>query len=127
MFSLDYIHHQVIHFPIALLSISLLFDLLGYYLKNDKLFFSSWYTLLTGAGVSIVAVATGFIADVNYGHMSEPLPIFETHGSTQILAAICFISYVYGATYKTKLTPNRRGGTLLWGLVLSVFCFMEAI
>lgn len=92
MFSLDYLHHQAIHFPIALLSISIFFDLLGSYLKNDKLFFASWYALLTGVIFSTVAVATGFIADEVYGHMSEPFPIFETHGTTQILAALCFIS-----------------------------------
>mgnify|MGYP000653642481 CR=1 FL=1 len=88
MFSLDYLHHQVIHFPIALLSISIFFDFLAIYFKNHKLFFSGWCTLLTGALLSVVAIITGFIADIVYGHMSEPFPIFQTHGSTQILSLI---------------------------------------
>ena len=50
MFSLDYLHHQVIHFPIALLSISIFFDFLAIYFKNHKLFFSGWCTLLSGFG-----------------------------------------------------------------------------
>ena len=116
MFSLDYLHHQVIHFPIALLSISILFDLLGYYLKNDKLFFSSWCTLLIGAGFSIVAVATGFIADVNYGHMSEPLPIFETHGSTQILAATCFISLCLWRYIQNQTHTKSPGWYIIVGI-----------
>ena len=116
MFSLDYLHHQVIHFPIALLSISILFDLLGYYLKNDKLFFSSWCTLLIGAGFSIVAVATGFLADVNYGHMSEPFPIFEMHGSTQILAATCFISLCLWRYIQNQTHAKPPGWYIIVGI-----------
>jgi len=105
MFSLNFLHHQIIHFPIALLSISILFDVLGIYLNNDKLFFSSWCALLTGVLFSIIAIVTGFIADNVYGHMIEPFPIFQTHGSTQIIATVsfmvlCFWRYINNNTYK---------------------------
>lgn len=92
MFSLDYLHSQVIHFPIALLSVSVLFDLIGVYYNNNNLFSASWYVLILGSISSIAAVITGFIADQSLGHMSEPFPIFATHGSMQIITSLIFIS-----------------------------------
>jgi uncharacterized membrane protein len=92
MFSLDYIHNQVIHFPIALLSTSALFDLLGVFSGHKKLYSAAWYTLLLGTIAAIVAVLTGFIADRIYGHMSAPFPIIETHGSMQISASVIFFA-----------------------------------
>lgn len=92
MFSLDHLHNQVIHFPIALLSTSSLFDIIGIYTKEDRFHFASWYLLLTGLLSSLAGVVSGFIADRSYGHMYEPFPLFDTHGSLQIFAIICFLA-----------------------------------
>ncbi len=92
LFSLDHIHNQVIHFPIALLSASVLFDIIGFYSANKKMYSTSWYLLILGTLSALSAVLTGFIADAAQGHMSEPFPIFTTHGSTQIFASLVFLS-----------------------------------
>jgi uncharacterized membrane protein len=117
MFSLDYLHHQVIHFPIALLSISIFFDFLAIYFKNHKLFFSGWCTLLTGALLSVVAIITGFIADIVYGHMSEPFPIFQTHGSTQIIAAIFFIGLCLWRYSNNHIHTKPPAGYFILGVI----------
>jgi len=90
MFSLDHIHNQLIHFPIGLLSASVFFDTFGIISKNEKLHIVSWYTLMLGTISAVASVLTGFIEDQTYGHMSDPLPIHETHGSMQIIATIIF-------------------------------------
>jgi len=109
LFSLDHIHNQVIHFPIALLSASVLFDIIGYYSDNKKMYSTSWYLLILGTLSALSAVLTGFIADSAQGHMSEPFPIFTTHGSTQIFASLVFLSLLIWryVNKRTETKPSR--------------------
>jgi len=109
LFSLDQIHNQVIHFPIALLSASVLFDFIGYFSNNIKMYSTSWYLLILGTLSALSAVLTGFIADSAQGHMSEPFPIFTTHGSTQIFASLVFLSLLIWryVNKRTETKPSR--------------------
>lgn len=109
LFSLDQIHNQVIHFPIALLSASVLFDFIGYFSNNIKMYSTSWYLLILGTLSALSAVLTGFIADEAQGHMSEPFPIFTTHGSTQIFASLLFLSLLIWryVNNRTETKPSR--------------------
>ena len=109
LFSLDQIHNQVIHFPIALLSASVLFDFIGYFSNNIKMYSTSWYLLILGTLSALSAVLTGFIADSAQGHMSEPFPIFTTHGSTQIFASLLFLSLLVWryVNKRTETKPSR--------------------
>ena len=105
MFSLDHIHNQLIHFPIGLLSASVFFDTFGIISKSQKLHIVSWYTLLLGTISAFASVLTGFIEDQIYGHMSDPFPLFETHGSLQIFSvisfsALCMWRYIQGQPEK---------------------------
>lgn len=38
MINIENLHRQMIHFPIALLTVSVVFDLLGLYLKKEQFF-----------------------------------------------------------------------------------------
>ncbi len=109
LFSLDQIHNQVIHFPIALLSASVLFDVIGYFSNNIKMYSTSWYLLILGTLSALSAVLTGFITDEAQGHMSEPFPIFTTHGSTQIFASLLFLSLLVWryVNNRTESKPSR--------------------
>ncbi len=57
------VHGGTTHFPIGLLIASLLFDLIGYFLKNEKtrieLHIASYYALILGALGSFGAVLSG--------------------------------------------------------------------
>ena len=57
------IHPMAVHFPIALLSASVLFDLLSSRWQSDGLRAASWSMLLLGLGGAVVAVITGAIAE----------------------------------------------------------------
>ncbi|MCH7762776.1 MAG: DUF2231 domain-containing protein [Candidatus Marinimicrobia bacterium] len=117
MINIENLHRQMIHFPIALLTMSIVFDLLGLYLKKEQFFSTSWYTLLTGAFASVVAILSGFIADRVYGHMLNPFPIFKTHGMVQLIASVIFIGlctwryYGGSANYKPPV----------WYLIVGLF------
>ena len=77
LFSLEHIHNQVIHFPIALLSASVLFDLIGFYSDNKKMYSTSWYLLILGTLSTMSAVLTGFIADKNSRPYVRTVPYFH--------------------------------------------------
>ncbi len=123
MFSPDHIHNQLIHFPIALLSASFLFDIAALILKNDKLITAGWYTLILGVMFGLAAIITGFIADQLYGHMRLPFPLFTTHGAIQMITWLCFFGLAV-----FRYSPKRRFSTLsVWyyfiGLLAVVVLF----
>jgi len=70
MINIENIHRQIIHFPIALLTMSIIFDFVGLYFKKDQFFSTSWYTLMTGVYGTVVAIISGFITDRVYGDIS---------------------------------------------------------
>ncbi|MFQ6677754.1 MAG: DUF2231 domain-containing protein [Fidelibacterota bacterium] len=92
MINIEHFHRQMIHFPMALLTMSIVFDLAGIYFKKEQFFSTSWYILITGVLGSVAAILSGVIADTVYGHMSNPFPIYKTHGMVQIIASAIFIS-----------------------------------
>lgn len=106
MFNLNYIHNQLVHFPIALFTASVLFDFLGLFLKNTKFYIVSWYTLIVGTISSLLAIASGFIEDRAYGHMAHPFPIHETHGSVQIIGSTLFMILLIWR-YKKKIADSQ--------------------
>lgn len=55
-------HRVLVHFPIALLVISLLFDVLGYLKKNPALTTAAYYNLIVAGVTAPFTVATGLLA-----------------------------------------------------------------
>ena len=55
-------HVVLIHFPIALLIIGVLFDLLGNWMKNRALEVAAYYNLLVAAVSTVPALITGVLA-----------------------------------------------------------------
>ena len=85
------IHPLFVHFPIALLSVGFLFDMLSVLYKNRDLEVGGWLNLFVGLFSSFFTLITGFFADFEYGHLDRPFPITETHGSMQILSLSLFL------------------------------------
>ena len=73
------IHPMAVHFPIALLSASVLFDLLSSRWQSDGLRAASWSMLLLGLGGAVVAVITGAIAEEAVEHSGVPKRVLEIH------------------------------------------------
>lgn len=62
LFAKDAQHPVIVHFPIALFIISLLFDVLGAWKKNPALRTTATYNLIVAAFGGLFAVTTGLIA-----------------------------------------------------------------
>jgi uncharacterized membrane protein len=86
------IHPLVIHFPIALLSVGFLCDVLGFVFQKKSLEHAGWWNLFFGMFSSICAFITGLIADFGGSPrlIDEPFPLYENHAYLQILV-ICVL------------------------------------
>ena len=90
--SLDEIHPLIIHFPIALLSVGFLCDLLSYILQNKSLAHAGWWNFVFGVVSSVCALITGLITDLSSkpSLVDEPFPVHENHASLQIFVVCVF-------------------------------------
>tara|TARA_B100001989_G_scaffold7504_1_gene5030 strand:- start:48 stop:452 length:405 start_codon:yes stop_codon:yes gene_type:complete len=100
------LHLLVIHFPIALLSIAVLFDFLFYFTKKEDLVGASWWTMFFGVISCFVAVITGFVSDSLYEHLFSTFPLWENHGMVQIVSFLLFILLFYMKIYHSKIIKH---------------------
>jgi uncharacterized membrane protein len=120
------IHPLFIHFPIALLSTGFMFDLLAIIFKKEVFQPVGWWNLSLGILSSVFAVLTGFVADWNYGHFEIPFPIFDTHGSVQLMSIFCyFVMFVWRWKLNKALPISFRSllGYFVLGLVATSLLF----
>ncbi len=98
--SITEIHPLLIHFPIALFSTGLLFDISSYVLEKDELETAGFYTMFVGLISSFFAIISGMIKFFEMGSISD---IFNTnpgyHGLIQLSATI-FLSILFGVRIK---------------------------
>ena len=98
--SITEIHPLIVHFPIALFSTGLLFDISSYVLEKDELETAGFYTMFMGLISSFFAIISGMIKFFEMGSISD---IFNTnpgyHGLIQ-LSAIIFLSILFGVRIK---------------------------
>jgi len=74
------IHPMVVHFPIALLSASVLFDLLAARWRPEEFRIASLYTLILGLAGALVSVITGAMAEEAVEHSGlVPEWVLEIH------------------------------------------------
>jgi len=98
--SITEIHPLIVHFPIALFSTGLLFDISSYVLEKDELETAGFYTMFMGLVSSFFAIISGIIKFFEMGSISD---IFNTnpgyHGLIQ-LAATIFLFILFGVRIK---------------------------
>ena len=73
------LHPMVVHFPIALLSASVLFDILSSRWCRQDMRAASLYTLILGLAGALVAVITGAVAEEVVEHSGVPERVLEIH------------------------------------------------
>jgi uncharacterized membrane protein len=98
------IHPLFVHFPIALLSIGLLCDILGSTLKKDSLHNSGWWCQVFGTVAIIVTITTGLLAERTVGHSDASHNIMETHKLFELIAVGFFaVLFIWRSICKTLL------------------------
>ena len=96
-------HYLFLHFPIALFVTGYLFAFLAFFLKNDFFHKFSFWNLGLGVLSGFCTIITGFITDNEImGHMDNPFPIWNTHGSHMIVSIIFFLLFLILKFYFEK-------------------------
>lgn len=73
------IHPMIVHFPIALLSAAVLFDLLALRWRSEEFRIVGFYTLLLGLAGALVSVISGHMAEEAVEHSGVPEQVLEIH------------------------------------------------
>jgi uncharacterized membrane protein len=127
--ALEEIHPLVIHFPIALLSTSVLLDAVAVLWRQERFQWAGLFNLILGMVSALVAVVTGFLADTLEGHMEDPFPIYTTHGSMQLVIVALFAGMLVWRWRTGGRLPSERRQQwlyLAWGLIAVASLFYGA-
>ena len=99
---------MLVHFPIALLSIGFIFDLIGYKNSLDSFKDAGWYCQVSGVISFIPTIITGIIDNKNNsaGFLEMPLnlsDLFLIHGLVELLICVVFIVLLYYRWEKNRI------------------------
>jgi uncharacterized membrane protein len=117
------LHPLVIHFPIALFSAAILFDLLFLIFNNNDFYVGGWWTMLFALVASAAAIATGIIDDTLIGHLGSVYPLWLNHGLVQLFSCILFLTLFLWRTkdksiFYDNLKKRVYTATALIGIVI---------
>jgi len=123
MFSTSHLHPMIVHFPIALITIGFLADVLSLFFREEKwLSKSAFYLMVIGALAAVAAWSTGQLF-TNEPSQGAIVDIFEKHETG---ALITMIIMLIGSAFKIWLVANKREeSSLKWvafGLYFIGFC-----
>jgi len=110
MLNTDHLHPMLVHFPIALITVGFIAEVISMFFKSEKcLSKTGFYLMVLGALAAIVAWATGHL------FTSEPaqgaiVKIFERHETG---ALITMILIILGATFRVWLLIQKKEETQL--------------
>lgn len=108
------IHPYFVHFPIAILSVGLLWDLLGILFKKQSLKNAGWWAQLFGTAAIIVTVVTGLVAANTIPHNEASHEIMETHETIGlIVGGVFIILFIWRSILKTML-PSKNLQQLIY-------------
>ncbi len=104
MIEIYLIHPVLVHFTIALFSLSVLFDILGRIFKKDSFHVAAWLNLI-GGGVAVIAtVIFGVIAESRAPHTDAGHALIETHETIGfIVLGIILVLAIWRFFLKGKL------------------------
>ncbi len=97
------VHPLVVHFPIALLTVSFIFDLAGIFLRHQVMERAGWWTLASGVAGLLVAVVSGLQAEHSVVIPPEAKSVFETHEEVAFI-----VSSLYAALLLWRIATRTR-------------------
>jgi uncharacterized membrane protein len=102
------IHPFLTHFPIALLTLSIVCESAARLLKRDELSRVGWWTQLAGTIGLAAAAGSGILAGKSVAIVPAGKPCFETHQELAFAAATAFaILLFWRIASGTKRPPGR--------------------
>jgi uncharacterized membrane protein len=110
---LQNVHPVFVHFPLALLSAGILFDVLGYALKKTSLSNAGWWCFALGVIAAIITVFTGLQAEETVSLSKEAHEVLEHHEHFQIYSTVVLTGLLIWRSIKRGALPNPAVGYLI--------------
>jgi uncharacterized membrane protein len=118
MFDTSHLHPMIVHFPIALITVGFIADVVFLFFRTEKcLSKTGFYLMVLGALAAIAAWGTGNLF-TNEPTQGAILNIFEKHETG---AFITMILIVIGALLRVWLVVKKKEETQLKWLVFGIY------
>jgi len=101
------IHPLVVHFPIALLTMALVFDLLGAYSEKREFERVGWWGMVAGVLGLAAAILSGLRAESAMEMEQSVIGTFEQHEQTAFVVAGIFCGLLFWRMGTGTLLPQR--------------------
>lgn len=118
MINTAHLHPMIVHFPVALILVGFLADVLSLFFRNEKcLSKTGLYLMVLGTLAAIAAWATGhlFTAHPDEGEIAR---VFENHETG---ALITMIIMIIGASLRVFLVAKKKEDTQLKWVVFAIY------
>jgi uncharacterized membrane protein len=103
------IHPLFVHFPIALLTMSFLFDAIGLATKRVELLRTGWWSLAAGTVGLLATVVSGLRAEQSLVISTAAREYFETHEQIAFLVAGMYaLLFLWRVANRTHLPAKRE-------------------
>jgi uncharacterized membrane protein len=110
------IHPYIVHFVVALFSISFLLDLFGFILGKDSLHQVAWMNLVVSGITVILAVATGLWEESRAVIPEMAQNTFQNHKTAAFISIVIILSLLLWRTaLKGKIPANNKWIFLIIG------------
>lgn len=118
------IHPFVVHFAVALLTVSVLFDLLSVTADRPHLQNAGWWNLFLGFLAALFAVITGLYAKNNAIFTQGVIPLLTYHQYLGIGTAVIFTLLFVWRSYSGRNLPGRWEKYYLGVAILGVLVLL---
>jgi uncharacterized membrane protein len=118
MFNITHLHPLIVHFPIALISVGFLAEVVSLFFKSEKcLSKTGFYLMVLGALAAIAAWSTGELF-TNHPSQGEIIRIFEKHETGAIVTLILI---VIGSLFRIFLVIQEKEETQLKWIAFGLY------
>lgn len=111
------IHPLLVHFPIALLPVGLVLDLLGTYLKRDSLRQAGWFCLLIGIAGAFGGAVSGIVSEGVVGHNELSHNVMSVHKNTTLISLGIFLLMFIWRTKSGKAIGKAAWKLSVYGII----------
>jgi uncharacterized membrane protein len=123
MFNTAHLHPMIVHFPVALITVGFLAEVVSLFFKSEKcLSKTGFYLLILGTLSAIAAWSTGqlFTSEPTQG---EIVGIFEKHETG---ALITMLLMILGSAFRIYLVIKKKEETTLKWIAFGLYCLAFA-
>ncbi len=121
------LHAALNDFPIVLLLVSIVFDVVGGATKRDSLKQAGFWTLVAGAAGVILALISGLRAEGSMEHGGSVHLVMERHQTLAITTTVLFVGLALWRILRhRRMTANERPVYLMIGTVGILFLVWTA-